>query len=628
MIEAPNRNILWTRVFVDELARGGLEAVCIAPGSRSTPLVIAFAEHPGIKVYSHIDERSASFFALGLALASERPVALVCSSGTAAANFYPAVIEARYSGVPLLVLTADRPPELRGSGANQTIDQIKLYGDHVLWSVDVALPEAQVPDLAIRNLRGLAARALDTALGMPKGPVHLNFPFRKPLEPILVESDRHTIKDERPAGVPFTRIVRPALLPTVAQINAIQSVVINSARRMIVCGPRCPGGAFPATVTALARQISAALLADPLSGVRYHPVGSQEAISGYDSFLKAEPKIEAPDVILHFGGAVTSQPLDDYINSGHTVIIRISDDGLWSDPTHRANQVIWADPTITCQMLLEEITAEGQRGRETEGTNSYNRAPATTSVGTPFMASAESEWMQRLHTLDAIATQVIESEAGAYFDGLVVRDVLRPLPDGANLFIANSLPVRHLDQFGLASTKAIQVFCNRGTSGIDGNVSTALGASAFTPDQPTVFLGGDLAFYHDMNGLLALKRCGLRAIFVVINNDGGGIFHRLPIADFDPPFTELFQTPHGLHFDQAAQMYGLHYDHVQDSAGLRDAFESALARWHEGQSSLIEVITDVRHDLARRKEFQTRIVEQIKADSTQSGKDAKPQRSM
>lgn len=589
MTTAPNRNILWTRIFVDELARGGLEAVCIAPGSRSTPLVIAFAEHPGIKVYSHIDERSASFFALGLALASERPVALVCSSGTAAANFYPAIIEARYSGVPLLVLTADRPPELRGSGANQTIDQIKLYGDHVLWSVDVALPEAQVPDLAIRNLRGLAARALDTALGMPKGPVHLNFPFRKPLEPIPVESDRHEIKDERSAGIAFTRIGRGEISPTPAQIKSIASVIEIGTRRMIVCGPRCPDGDFPAAVTTLARQINAVLVTDPLSGLRYHPVSGQEAVSGYDSFLKADLKIEQPDVILHFGGAVTSQPLDDYVNNNHSVIIRISDDGLWSDPTHRASQVIWADPTITCQMLLKE----------------FNEFVAT-----------DGEWMQRLHTLDSIATEVIESEAGAYFDGMVARDVVALLPDRANLFIANSLPVRHLDQFGLANTKRIQVYCNRGTSGIDGNVSTALGAGAFTPDQPTVFLGGDLAFYHDMNGLLALKRCGLRGIFVVINNDGGGIFHRLPIVDFDPPFTELFQTPHGLHFDHTAQMYGLEYTRVGDGAGLQSAFTAALDRWAQGQSSLIEVITDPKHDLARRKEVQARIAAQIKADST------------
>jgi 2-succinyl-5-enolpyruvyl-6-hydroxy-3-cyclohexene-1-carboxylate synthase len=580
MTTAPNRNLLWTKIFVDELARGGLSAVCIAPGSRSTPLVIAFAEHPGIKVYSHIDERSASFFALGLALASEHPVALVCSSGTAAANFYPAIIEARYSGVPLLVLTADRPPELRGSGANQTIDQIKLYGNHVLWSVDVALPEAQVPDLAIRNLRGLAARALDTALGMPKGPVHLNFPFRKPLEPIPVESDRHTVEDERRSRIPFTRIQRPTLVPSNEQMAAILPVLRQSARRMIVCGPRCPGGEFPAVVTVLAERLNAALVADPLSGLRYHQASASQAISGYDSFLKVEPKPEPPDVILHFGGAVTSQPLDDYMNNDHSIIIRISDDGLWSDPTHRASQVIWAEPTSTCQMLLNEFTA--------------------------FVAT-DGEWMQRLHTLDSIATEVIESEAGVYFDGLVARDVVGLLPDGANLFIANSLPVRHLDQFALATQKHVRVFCNRGTSGIDGNVSTALGAGAFTPDQPTVFLGGDLAFYHDMNGLLALKRCGLRGIFVVINNDGGGIFHRLPIVDFDPPFTELFQTPHGLNFDHTAQMYSLEYARVEDNAGLQSAFTAALDRWAQGQSSLIEVITDPKHDLARRKEVQAKI---------------------
>jgi 2-succinyl-5-enolpyruvyl-6-hydroxy-3-cyclohexene-1-carboxylate synthase len=613
MIEAPNRNILWAKVFVDELARGGLEAVCIAPGSRSTPLVIAFAEHPAIKVYSHIDERSASFFALGLALASERPVALVCSSGTAAANFYPAVIEARYSGVPLLLVTADRPPELRGSGANQTIDQIKLYGDHVLWSVDVALPETQPPDLALRNLRGLAARALDTALGIPKGPVHLNFPFRKPLEPIPVEGDRHTVESERPAGVPFTRISRPALLPTSSQIADLQTVLLNRPRRMIVCGPRCPGGDFPAAVTALAQQIRAVILADPLSGLRYHPVSGPAVISGYDSFLKTEPKPEPADVILHFGGAVTSQPLDDYMNSTNPIIIRLSDDGLWSDPTHRASQVIWADPTATCRRLTTEWqrTTDIARLESIPAPLSPPSAAMGEGLGVRALSLSEQNWIDRLQQADEATRQIIAAEPGPYFDGLVARDLLAALPDGANLFIANSLPVRHLDQFGLATTKQVQVFCNRGTSGIDGNVSTALGAAAFTPAQPTVFLGGDLAFYHDMNGLLALKRCGLRAIFVVINNDGGGIFHRLPIAGFDPPFTELFQTPHDLHFEGAAQMYGLEYARVEDGPGLQSAFAAALDRWARGDSSLIEVITEPRHDLARRKEVQSKIGERL-----------------
>ena len=196
-------NTLWAETFVDELARGGLQAVVIAPGSRSTPLTLAFAAHPAIRHYLHLDERSAAFFALGLALATTRPVALLCTSGTAGANYFPAIIEARMSQVPLLVLTSDRPPELRHSGANQTIDQVKLYGDQVLWGVDVALPEADAPAVALRNLRTLAARALATAAGLPPGPVHLNFPFRKPLEPALPHTPAFA-----PAGPPHTRTLR------------------------------------------------------------------------------------------------------------------------------------------------------------------------------------------------------------------------------------------------------------------------------------------------------------------------------------------------------------------------------------------------------------------------------------
>lgn len=232
-------NTLWAETFVDELARGGLQAVVIAPGSRSTPLTLAFAAHPAIRHYLHLDERSAAFFALGLALATTRPVALLCTSGTAGANYFPAIIEARMSQVPLLVLTSDRPPELRHSGANQTIDQVKLYGDQVLWGVDVALPEADAPAVALRNLRTLAARALATAAGLPPGPVHLNFPFRKPLEPALPHTPAFA-----PAGPPHTRTLRGQLLPTPNQIAELAALINQHERGLIVCGPRCEGG-FP-----------------------------------------------------------------------------------------------------------------------------------------------------------------------------------------------------------------------------------------------------------------------------------------------------------------------------------------------------------------------------------------------
>ena len=218
-----NPNTHWASVFVAELARAGLQAVCLAPGSRSTPLALAFAATPAIRLYRHLDERSAGFFALGLALASGRPVALVCTSGTAAANFHPAIIEAYYSHVPLLVLTADRPPELRQSGANQTIDQIKMFGDHARWSVEVPTPQADAPEVVLRHMRTLAARAYATAAGLVAGPVHLNFPFRKPLEPgeEAIQGNHRGATAEPVAQPPFTHISRGYLLPDPEQIAGL-----------------------------------------------------------------------------------------------------------------------------------------------------------------------------------------------------------------------------------------------------------------------------------------------------------------------------------------------------------------------------------------------------------------------
>lgn len=588
-MHAPNRNLLWAKGFVEELARGGLKAVCIAPGSRSTPLAIAFAEQPGIQVYSHIDERSASFFALGLALADDAPAAVLCSSGTATANFYPAIIEAHYSNVPLLILTADRSPELRHSGANQTIDQVKLYGDHVLWAVDVALPEAEPPALAVRNLRTLAARALATANGLPKGPVHLNFPFRKPLEPIPVERDLHTIPDERPPGVPMTRLWHGRLMPDSAHITAIGDSLRQAKRGLIICGPRCPGADFPATVSRLAEVSGFMLVADPLSGVRYGShAGEIEAgrlLSAYDNYLAIAQAWGTPDVIVSFGRTVTSQALDDYLNSAPDAQRwMVSADGVWADPNHRLDTFLWADPTAVCEQLIAYLSA-------IDGSNTLT----------------DTVWRDRLLQAEEVARQVICADTGDYFDGLVVRDVLDELPNNALLFVANSLPVRHLDQFALSTSKSVRIFCNRGASGIDGTVSSALGVAAHQPELPLVLVTGDLAFYHDLNGLLAVKRCGIKAIFVVINNDGGGIFQRLPIAKFDPPFTDLFVTPHGLNFESAATMYGLHYTLARDSHTFRAAFAEALTTLNAGTAAIIEVQTDRQCDFQRRTELMTRI---------------------
>lgn len=588
-----NRNVLWARVIVDELARSGLRHVVIAPGSRSTPLTLAFADEPSITVHSLVDERSAGFFALGLALASERPVALVCSSGTATANFHPAVIEAHYAQVPLLVLTADRPPELRESGANQTIDQVRLYGEHVLWSVDVALPEADPAPLVVRNLRTLACRAWAVASGTPNGPVHLNFPLRKPLEPTPVPTDVTDRADfaGRADGRPFVTFDAGARLLSAGQFGELLTLLRESPRGLIVCGPRCPGGDFPRAVTRLAAAAGYPILADPLSNVRFGPSGDALVLGGYDNYLTADSG--APDVILQFGKMPTARAAETYLDAATSAHrIAISADGVWADPTHRLDQFIEAEPALLCSMLASRLDEQ--------------------SMSQP----RDRLWVERLRAAETATWDTITATStDDYFDGLVLADVVDLLPDGALLYVGNSLPVRHLDQFARPTNKTLRVFGNRGASGIDGVVSSALGAAAAS-DQPLTLVIGDLSFYHDLNGLLAVKRLGINATIVVLNNNGGGIFKRLPIASFEPPFTDLFRTPLDLDFEPVIGMYGLDYRRADDRASFCSHFAAAQS---SDTATVIEVPTDAARDHEWRQTLLNRIHARITADLTVEG---------
>ncbi len=558
-----NPNMVWASIFVDELVRGGLAAVCIAPGSRSTPLALAFHANSTIRIFQHLDERSAAFFALGMALAEDKPVALVCTSGTAVANFHPAVIEAQMSQVPLLVLTADRPHELRYSGANQTIDQVKMFGDHVLWSVDVALPQADAPPAALRSLRTLAARALARSSGIVKGPVHLNFPFRKPLEPTGEHSLPVTTKghiDQRP----YTKIEYGIIQPTPEQLSFLADAISAQQRGLIICGPRCPAGDFSMAVTQLAAAAGYPILADPLSGVRFGPqVNTDLVLGGYETFLQG-PQLSWPkaEIVIRFGSVPTSKWLNNYLNHIEPVHhIHIRDNGVWADQDHLTSHFLQVNSSQLSHHLIPRIS----------------RSPS-------------SSWMQQWLKLEALNWQTVANSMNeVWFDGSVVAALLDLLPPETRLFVGNSLAIRHVEQFGRPQEKILPLYGNRGASGIDGNISTGLGIAAATND-PTVILVGDITFYHDSNGLLALKQLGLdKVIIVLINNNGGGIFHRLPVARFEPPFKELFLTPHNLDFAPIAAMYGLDHQIAADHASFIAIFKKALAA---ESASVIEIRTD------------------------------------
>jgi len=573
-----NPNLAWADRFVNELAACGLQAVAIAPGSRSTPLTLAFSRHPQIKVYLQHDERSAAFFALGLALATDRPVALVCTSGTAAAEFHAAVIEAYQSQVPLLVLTADRPHEVRYSGANQTIDQVKMYGDHVLWSFDMALPHSDASALVMRSLQTMAARAYAIANGLVKGPVHLNFPFRPPLEPAAPP-----LPMMAPLMRSFVQMSRGVMVPTPEQVNAIIAVVEQYERGLIICGPNCPGGSFPQTLAALATATGYPILADPLSGVRFGAVAATGLVcGGYESYLRGgHAPWAAPDVVIRFGAVPTAKWLNSYLtNHPPQHLIHIRDNGIWADDLHLVTDFVQADAATTCQALVEQLP--------------------------PRDGSA---WAEAILSVESTSQQIVQQYCEEhFFDGAVVRAVVEALPAGARLMIGNSLPVRHLDQFGQPGTRPRQIFGNRGASGIDGITSTALGIAASSA-EPLVLITGDITFYHDMNGLLAIRQHNLRNVTIVLlNNDGGNIFRRLPVAKFEPPFTPLFLTPHGLDFRHVAQLYGIAYSKADDAA----AFGDAIAHHMNGdQATIIEVRTDGDADLHHQQSLAQQIVERI-----------------
>lgn len=573
----PNPTTTYAQTFVTALAACGLTDVVISPGSRSTPLTLAFAAQGDVRVHPALDERSAGFFALGLALATDRPVALVCTSGTAVANYLPAIIEATMSQVPLLVLTSDRPHELRHSGANQTIDQIKIYGDQVLWSVDAALPQDGAPDVALRNLETLAARAHATADGLRKGPVHVNFPFRKPLEPAAGAHDRHT-----PVATPL--IGRGILLPAPGQVARLVAIAAQHPRGLIVCGPRSPTEpAFATAVTRLSVQLGYPIMADAISGIRFQAnAAGARIISGYETFLQGDPGWEEPQVILRFGAVPVSKWLNAYLDRiapAHRIHVRAS--GVWADDSHRTTWLLQADETAVCQALGDA-------------------APTRT----------DSAWETAVAATDAATWQILDAQLPtADFDGAYVADVVAQMPAHATLFMGNSLPIRHLDQYGRGQGKPLFAYASRGASGIDGNVSTALGLHVGRGGKLVAVLG-DITFYHDMNGLLQIRQGNLRDVtLVVLNNDGGGIFSRLPVAQHDPPFTALFRTPHGLGFEPAARLYGLDYTLSHGRDDFRAHLDMAIAG---SRPTLIEVRTDNGRDETVRKQLNRSVLEGLR----------------
>jgi len=585
----PNRNALWGRLVGEEVSRGGVQHVCIAPGSRSTPLVLGLHAEPGLTLSTHLDERGAGFFALGVAKATHSPVALVATSGTAVANFLPAVIEAAYARVPLVVLTADRPPELHDVGANQSIDQRTIFGSYPRFTADAGMPEP-TPERA-RHLRTLVSRAIAFARGPPAGPVHLNFPFREPLEPRPVAGDvpedwaqgDHDAEHGRPQHQPFVTIPRAARNPDAGAVSLVASLVADHPRGVIVVGPRNADDGLDAAVAALADRTGYPILADPLSGLRFGPFHDR-ALSGYDAFLASATarRTLRPDLVLRLGAAPTSKSLLTFLREAPEAShILLDESGRLAEETGRSHIVLDSDPAPT----VDELTAA--------------RGPAD---------RRDSAWGPLWRQTEDTTWHVLQPElARREFEGAAMARLLDVLPERSTLFVSNSLPVRDLDRFGRGRAKSLRVLANRGASGIDGITSTALGV-AHGLGQRTTLAIGDLAFLHDLNGLVAAHRLGIALDILLLNNDGGGIFEFLPIHEHEPPFTELFVTPHGLDAAPLAKAMGFQHRKVPAAEAARFHFDASP------KGSILEIATDRKANVRHRRDIEALVAHALQSE--------------
>jgi 2-succinyl-5-enolpyruvyl-6-hydroxy-3-cyclohexene-1-carboxylate synthase len=529
----------FARTLVDEWVRNGVTDACLAPGSRSAPLALALAGDDRIRLHVHLDERSASFFALGLAKTSGRPAVVLCTSGTAAANFHPAVLEAHHARVPLIVCTADRPPELRDTGAGQTVDQLKLYGDAVRWFCDAGVP-ADRPGVG-PEWRAMAARAVADSLGPPAGPVHLNLPFREPLVPSgapLVDAPGRSHDRPWTARAPGTRG------PSVGMLEALVGLIASTRRGLVVAG--WGADVEPDTLMRFADVSGWPVLADPISNLRV-----PGTISSYDPLLRGASFAGShrPDVVLRVGGPLTNKVAMQWLDSEIGQVL-VDPDGSWLDPHHAASGRMLAD----AEPLLDALTS------------------ALTG------AAVEGGWREAWDDADASARAAIDGLIDGWdepFEGRIARDVIAAVPDGGSVVLASSMPVRDAESFA-RPRRGVGMYANRGVNGIDGFVSTVLGIAAGS-GAPTVGLLGDLCFLHDSNGLLGARDRGLDATFVVVDNDGGGIFSFLPQADLPQHFETLFGTPHGIDLAALARVHGIPVTETVDAAGVAPAVEESAA---------------------------------------------------
>ena len=570
----PITNQEWADQIIQSLVAQGVDTFFIAPGSRSTPLTVAIARNKKVRKIVHFDERGNAFATLGYGRGRRKPAVWVTTSGTAVANGYPAVIEASQDEVPMLMLTADRPPELRTTSANQTIDQVHLFGRYVRFFFDIPTPDTA---LGKGFIQSIINEAVSVAGGVAPGPVHLNCMFREPLVP---EMGAHGGSASDPQDMPA--VIEPGFgLPGPESLDPVKKRIVQSTRGLVIAG-RMVDPREAAAVEALARQLQWPLLADVLSQNRL-AVPSQDVSITYYDLLCASPeflKAHTPDTILYFGKPGVSKQL-------HTFLAGLSG-AMWiqiSPSTHRIDPELRVDARVKAQA---SFFCSAMQGLNTQNNRSWLEA----------WRAASQQCERTLHQKKPAGLDEVSA----------VQIVHERIPETHALFLGNSLPVRLANTFGPAFPYPIPVAANRGASGIDGLVATAVGFSEGT-GRPCILLLGDLSLLHDLNSLSLIRQSQRQIIVVVLNNDGGGIFSFLPIAAEKDIFTTYFSTPHGWSFREAASMFGIVYACPKTPGALQDELERAFL---SGENVIVEITTTKEATLGRVKTLESNIAAQLK----------------
>ncbi len=564
-------NSCWGALTMEVLARLGIQTVITSPGSRSTPLTVAAARNPRIEALSILDERSAAFYALGLAKSTGRPVVLVCTSGSAAANYWPAVVEASMGGTPLLLLTADRPPELRNCASGQTIDQCKIYGDYVRHFAELSLAHAS-PDM-LAYLRQTLVHAVHISLSDNPGPVHLNFPFRDPLAPVS-DSPKSVVGAEI-LEVASTLITRPCeVVPLASAIDMVALERLSShTKGIIVVGtesPCCGDEAFSDAIAMISDKLGWPVIADVLNPLRSHAERNPLLMTRYDAFLRNMRTTDEllPSAILQIGTLPTSKVLRAWLKSVDAVSFLLTSRPINTDPLHRIATPLYGD----AQALAEHL--QPQR--------------------------VEANWGKQWSAFEQETANELDSKMRSIetmFEGKVAWLLSKHLPVNTPVFLASSMSVRYAEYFWEASSRGYSIFCNRGANGIDGTLSTALGVAH--GGKPSVLLTGDLAFLHDSNGLLAASQLKGSLTVVITNNNGGGIFEHLPVSENDSSFEDFFATPQSVDLAKLSEAHGIHHEQIQDW----DNFISSISVLPEFGLRILELRTDRKNDRAMLSEI-------------------------